>query len=313
MLFLRSKIYRQLKCQLTTDVKFAFVNVPRECPKCKYKFVKTDGCNKMTCRCGAKICYICRVIIDDYTHFDQTPHHRGGVPANGRCPLYSNNNELHVQNVIAAGEKAKQELSKKGVNLKHDPTKVAPQATGAGAANPLNADYYAHLQVPYVGVNVPPPIPQAAHIAQAQAAQWHLPQFFRALWHAPQQAPQIIQPAQFNFPQAQNGLHGNRELMLHLVAVDNQQAGAHHAAAHAQAQRQRAAAQQRRAAAHVQRAAARVEAQRAATEAQVLRVAAQVHRAAAHELRVAAQEQRAAAQAQRAAAQVQRATAKQRR
>jgi hypothetical protein len=299
------------------------VNVPRECPKCKNKFVKTDGCNKMTCSCGAKICYICRVIIDDYTHFDQTAHHRGTVPANGLCPLYSNNNELHVQNVIAAGEKAKQELSKKGVNLKHDPTKVAPQATAAGAANPLNAEYYAHLQVPYVRIHRPPPIPQAAHIAQAQ-----MQGFIQAFWQVPPQAPQIIQPAQFNFPQvgiAQNGVRVNDELMLHFnVAVDNLQAGAHHAAAHVQAQRQRAAAQQLRAAAQAQRAAARaqfqVQVQRAAVQVQVQRVAAQVQRAAAQELRVAAQEQRAAAQAQRAvaqaqraAAQVPRATAKQRR
>jgi hypothetical protein len=311
------------------------VNVPRECPKCKNKFVKTDGCNKMTCSCGAKICYICRVIIDDYTHFDQTAHHRGTVPANGLCPLYSNNNELHVQNVIAAGEKAKQELSKKGVNLKHDPTKVAPQATAAGAANPLNAEYYAHLQVPYVRIHRPPPIPQAAHIAQAAHVQ--MQGFLQAFWQVPPQAPQIIQPAQFNFPQAgiaQNGVRGNDERMLLFNVGDILQEGARNAAAHVQAQRQRADAQQIRAAAQVQRAAAQVQraaaqqlraaaraqVQRAAVQVQVQRVAAQVQRAAAQELRVAAQEQRAAAQAQRAvaqaqraAAQVPRATAKQRR
>jgi hypothetical protein len=211
-----------------------------------------------------------------------------------------------VQNVIAAGEKAKQELSKKGVNLKHDPTKVAPQATAAGAANPLNAEYYAHLQVPYVRIHRPPPIPQAAHIAQAQAAQFQMQGFHQAFWQVPPQAPQIIQPAQFNFPQvviAQNGVRGNDELMLHFnVAVDNLQAGAHHAAAHVQAQRQRAAAQ-------VQRAAARAQVQRAAVQVQVQRVAAQVQRAAAQELRVDAQEQRAVAQAQRAVAQAQRAVA----
>ena len=263
----------------------------------------------MTCSCGAKICYICRVIIDDYTHFDQTAHHRGTVPANGLCPLYSNNNELHVQNVIAAGEKAKQELSKKGVNLKHDPTKVAPQATAAGAANPLNAEYYAHLQVPYVRIHRPPPIPQAAHIAQAQAAHVQMQGFLQAFWQVPPQAPQIIQPAQFNFPQAgiaQNGVRGNDERMLLFNVGDILQEGARNAAAHVQAQRQRAAAQQLR-------AAARAQVQRAAVQVQVQRVAAQVQRAAAQELRVAAQEQRAVAQAQRAAAQVPRATAKQRR
>jgi hypothetical protein len=273
------------------------VNVRRECPKCKNKFVKTDGCNKMSCSCGAKICYICRVIIDDYTHFDQTAHHRGTAPANGLCPLYSNNNELHVQNVIAAGEKAKQELAKKGVNLKHDPTKVAPQATPAGAANPLNADYYAHMQVPHarVNVHVPPRIPPPAHIAHAQAAHFQMPGFMQAIW---QQVPQIIQPAQFNFPQAgvaQNLLPGNQELMLHFnMAVDNMQGGARrrgNAAAQAQAQMADARAQ-----VQVQRAAqARVE--RAAVQAQVRRA----RRAAAQELRAAEREQWAAAQELRAA------------
>jgi hypothetical protein len=87
------------------------------------------------------------LIIQDYTHFDQAAHGLGAPPAIGLCPLYSNNNELHVQNVIAAGEKAKQELAKKGVSLKHDPTKVAPQVTAAGGSEPDEFPHYADIQV----------------------------------------------------------------------------------------------------------------------------------------------------------------------
>ncbi|KAI7818206.1 hypothetical protein BC939DRAFT_401724 [Gamsiella multidivaricata] len=46
----------------------------RECPQCKSRFFKTEGCNKMTCpECGTKMCYICKKKIRDYSHFDQSP------------------------------------------------------------------------------------------------------------------------------------------------------------------------------------------------------------------------------------------------
>ncbi|CAM9291717.1 unnamed protein product, partial [Ectocarpus fasciculatus] len=61
----------------------------RECPKCHQKFYKSDGCNKMTCPCGAYVCYICRANISKtkYAHFCQQPHcnHKSC----GHCTLYS--------------------------------------------------------------------------------------------------------------------------------------------------------------------------------------------------------------------------------
>jgi TRIAD3 protein (E3 ubiquitin-protein ligase RNF216) len=73
----------------------------RKCPKCKTPFVKTEGCNKMTCRCGVKICYICRKQVADYSHFCQKPHcdHKKCK----LCTLYSNAEEDDARAMREAG------------------------------------------------------------------------------------------------------------------------------------------------------------------------------------------------------------------
>uniref|UniRef100_A0A915CTQ4 Uncharacterized protein n=1 Tax=Ditylenchus dipsaci TaxID=166011 RepID=A0A915CTQ4_9BILA len=43
--------------------------VIRKCPSCHLAFVKESQCNKMRCRCGMTMCYICRTINIDYDHF----------------------------------------------------------------------------------------------------------------------------------------------------------------------------------------------------------------------------------------------------
>lgn len=48
--------------------------IVRNCPKCKLAFVKSEGCNKITCKCGYTQCYICRAHNISYEHFCTCPH-----------------------------------------------------------------------------------------------------------------------------------------------------------------------------------------------------------------------------------------------
>ncbi|KND87889.1 E3 ubiquitin-protein ligase [Tolypocladium ophioglossoides CBS 100239] len=57
---------------LRTQVEQAMsMAVKRVCPRCNTSFVKNAGCNKLTCPCGYKMCYVCRADLSDegYRHF----------------------------------------------------------------------------------------------------------------------------------------------------------------------------------------------------------------------------------------------------
>ena len=91
----------------------------RECPnaKCKKKYFKEEGCNKMTCTCGQSMCYLCRKPVgNDYKHF----FGQGATPQPGLCPLWSNVSKLHTDEITNAANKAKEAV---GNQLKHDPSK----------------------------------------------------------------------------------------------------------------------------------------------------------------------------------------------
>ncbi|PNH46715.1 hypothetical protein VD0004_g1429 [Verticillium dahliae] len=62
---------------LRTQVEQAMsLAIKRVCPRCATSFVKNSGCNKLTCPCGYKMCYVCRKDIggpdgagEGYRHF----------------------------------------------------------------------------------------------------------------------------------------------------------------------------------------------------------------------------------------------------
>ena len=79
----------------------------RECPDCKKRFFKTEGCNKMTCACGCLSCYICRAKVEKtvgYKHFCQVSN--CAHDKCNKCPLFSNSVDDDRLAMREAGMKA---------------------------------------------------------------------------------------------------------------------------------------------------------------------------------------------------------------
>lgn len=75
----------------------------RKCWKCKRRFIKSGGCNVMTCTCGAKTCYHCREPIrTNSSHL--------------LCPSLTSAEEESWE-VRAAGRRARKKIKKVFPNL----------------------------------------------------------------------------------------------------------------------------------------------------------------------------------------------------
>jgi hypothetical protein len=111
--------YESAALSLRTTIESARTGaLKRTCPQCALGFIKESGCNKLTCRCGYTMCYICRQTLgrfsggEAYNHFCQ--HFR---PAGGkcrectRCDMYQVDDEETLVN--KAGENAEREWRKR--------------------------------------------------------------------------------------------------------------------------------------------------------------------------------------------------------
>ena len=114
--------HEPLIVSLRTSVEAArTAAVKRVCPRCGTAFVKSSGCNKLTCVCGYSMCYLCRANIgkagaagnaegaEGYRHFCE--HFRPTASKKctecDKCDLYREEDEDEA--VRRAGEQAEQD------------------------------------------------------------------------------------------------------------------------------------------------------------------------------------------------------------
>ncbi|KAI9795097.1 MAG: hypothetical protein M1816_000119 [Peltula sp. TS41687] len=66
--------------------------VKRTCPRCNLSFIKASGCNKLTCNCGYRMCYVCRseIGVNGYRHFCEhfRPLGQGPCSQCDKCDLW---------------------------------------------------------------------------------------------------------------------------------------------------------------------------------------------------------------------------------
>lgn len=157
----------------------------RKCVKCGTGLVKSEGCNRMSCRCGSFMCYLCREPITGYNHFCQ--HARSpGAPCRHcrKCSLWTDptqDDERIIQEIQKEGEA---ELNKKCADNSGKRVGPPPEPIADGKR-------------PRVGPpqeNPPNPHPPAPPHPQAVQAPLFVPPRPRYPPGAPLPYPQVIMP-----------------------------------------------------------------------------------------------------------------------
>jgi len=88
----------------------------RRCHRCQASILKESGCNLMTCRCGARMCYVCNQAINGYDHFCQHGNVLGQrqCPQCGKCTNVDDVVRLDAQKVEQERQKGEQERQQFG-------------------------------------------------------------------------------------------------------------------------------------------------------------------------------------------------------
>lgn len=103
----------QTNLRLSYEERMTMAKV-RKCGKCSCQFMKSEGCNKMTCRCGQTMCYVCRKSGIHYGHFCSHPRDPGKKCTQcSSCSLWSDpseDDELAVKQLECEAKEAKRKL-----------------------------------------------------------------------------------------------------------------------------------------------------------------------------------------------------------
>jgi TRIAD3 protein (E3 ubiquitin-protein ligase RNF216) len=94
--------------------------VTRLCPTCSKEYVKHDGCNKMTCTCKTKSCYLCGVKVDSYDHFCGHKKTKGQLACHcGKtCELFTSTERMEAWDRKARYKAGKKVLKETGMDKK---------------------------------------------------------------------------------------------------------------------------------------------------------------------------------------------------
>ncbi|XP_028909407.1 E3 ubiquitin-protein ligase RNF216 isoform X1 [Ornithorhynchus anatinus] len=138
----------------------------RKCHKCGTGLIKSEGCNRMSCRCGAQMCYLCRASINGYDHFCQHPR-SPGAPCQecAKCSLWTDPTEDDEKIIQEIQKEAEEEQKKKngessfkriGPPVEKPPEKIQRME---GIPRPVPHNLHHPRIPPYPFVHPPFPLP----------------------------------------------------------------------------------------------------------------------------------------------------------
>lgn len=132
----------------------------RSCNKCKNKFVKEFGCNKMTCpSCGNLQCYVCSKTVSDYRHFADNYDRHNGRNGSKKCPLHDDTEKRHEDEVKQAEQDALKKVREEHPELAEEELKIQV-SEAVQEADTRRRNKATHRVIPPPVPHVfPPPVP----------------------------------------------------------------------------------------------------------------------------------------------------------